>query len=134
VLAWLPGRLKADVLRRLQLAAQAHDGPAFLLRDLDAAALPSAAPLRIVLQAGGIDELILRIVKRRGPPPVQPLRLALPAVLAPHLRLRAAAQRRLGAALPSAQTAAQDATALTARAAAAAMNPSLPQAASAPTA
>jgi protein ImuA len=134
VLAWLPGRLKADVLRRLQLAAQAHDGPAFLLRDLDAALRPSAAPLRIVLQAGGIDELILRIVKRRGPPPTQPLRLALPAVLAPHLRLRATAQRRPGAALPSAQTAAQGATALTALAVAADLSTSLQQAASAPTA
>jgi protein ImuA len=96
VLAWLPGRLKADVLRRLQLAAQAHDGPAFVLRDLQARARPSAAPLRIVLQAGGIDGLSLVIVKRRGPPPFQPLQLALPAVLAPHLRQRAAAQRRLG--------------------------------------
>ena len=27
VLAWLPQRLKADALRRLQLAAQSHDGP-----------------------------------------------------------------------------------------------------------
>jgi protein ImuA len=134
VLAWLPGRLKADVLRRLQLAAQAHDGPAFLLRDLDAALRPSAAPLRIVLQAGGIDELILRIVKRRGPPPAQPLRLALPAVLAPHLRLRATAQRRPGAALPSDQAAGQGATAQAARAAAVAMSPSPLQAASAPTA
>ena len=29
VLAWLPDRLRGDALRRLQLAAQAHDGPAF---------------------------------------------------------------------------------------------------------
>jgi protein ImuA len=134
VLAWLPGRLKADVLRRLQLAAQAHDGPAFLLRDLDAALRPSAAPLRIVLQAGGIDELILRIVKRRGPPPAQPLRLALPAVLAPHLRLRAAAQRRAGVALPADPAALQGTTALGARAAAVNLSPSLPLAASAPSA
>src|SRR5206468_3010102 len=33
VLAWLPARLPADALRRLQLAAQGHDGPAFVLRD-----------------------------------------------------------------------------------------------------
>ena len=33
VLAWLPVNLRADALRRLQLAAQAHDGPVFLFRD-----------------------------------------------------------------------------------------------------
>ncbi|MDP9044025.1 MAG: translesion DNA synthesis-associated protein ImuA, partial [Pseudomonadota bacterium] len=31
VLAWLPPRLRAERLRRLQLAAHAHDGPAFVL-------------------------------------------------------------------------------------------------------
>ena len=36
VLAWLPAPVKADALRRLQLAAQAHDGPAFIFREIDA--------------------------------------------------------------------------------------------------
>jgi hypothetical protein len=48
VLAWLPARCGPSV-RRLQLAAQAHDGPAFLLRDAAAQARPSAAPLRLLL-------------------------------------------------------------------------------------
>ena len=49
VLAWLPARLPADALRRLQLAAQAHAGPAFLFREAEARAWPSAAPLRLAL-------------------------------------------------------------------------------------
>ncbi|HKX39752.1 MAG TPA: hypothetical protein VJO99_01235, partial [Burkholderiaceae bacterium] len=47
VLAWLPPRLRAERLRRLQLAAHAHDGPAFVLREMSAAERPSAAPLRL---------------------------------------------------------------------------------------
>ncbi len=67
VLAWLPARLKADVLRRLQLAAQTHDGPAFLLRERSAQARPSPAPLRLVLQPAGVDALSVHVLKRRGP-------------------------------------------------------------------
>jgi protein ImuA len=92
VLAWLPTRLPADALRRLQLAAQAHDGPAFVLRAIDARIKPSAAPLRLALQCGGIDALSVRVLKRRGPPLAQPLQLALPPVLT--LRLRERAQQR----------------------------------------
>jgi len=83
VLAWLPRGLRADALRRLQLAAQAHDGPVFVLRDAQAAPQPSAAPLRLLLQPAGADALTLRLLKRRGPPLAQPLRLALPPVLTP---------------------------------------------------
>ncbi len=78
VLAWLPGRVRPEWLRRLQLAAQAHDGAAFLLREQAAAQRPSAAPLRLALSAGGADLLQLAIVKRRGAPLLQPLRLQLP--------------------------------------------------------
>jgi len=89
VLAWLPQRLKADALRRLQLAAQSHDGPAFLFREVDARVKPSAAPLRLLLQGAGIDRLSVRVLKRRGPPLAQPLVLALPPVLSERLRARA---------------------------------------------
>lgn len=88
VLAWLPVRLKADVLRRLQLAAQAHGGPVFLFREIEARAKPSAAPLRLLLQGAGIDRLALRLLKRRGPPLARPLVLALPPVLSERLRAR----------------------------------------------
>ena len=81
VLAWLPARLPADALRRLQLAAQAHDGPAFLLRDAQMRSQPSAAPLRLLLGSAGPDLLQVTLLKRRGPPLAQPLTLALAPVL-----------------------------------------------------
>jgi protein ImuA len=102
VLAWLPARLRADALRRLQLAAQAHDGPAFLLRDIDARCKPSPAPLRLALHSAGIDALSVRLLKRRGPALAQPLLLALPPVLADALRARAEAKRAQAQALQGA--------------------------------
>ena len=80
-LAWLPARLPADALRRLQLAAQAHDGPVFLLRDADMRSRPSAAPLRLQLGSAGPDRLRVVLLKRRGPPLAQALNLALRPVL-----------------------------------------------------
>ena len=94
VLAWLPPRLSAERLRRLQIAAQAHDGPAFVLRDLNAAQRPTAAPLRLALRASGADGLAVRVLKRRGPPLAAPLQLALPPVLSEPALQRA----RMGAA------------------------------------
>jgi protein ImuA len=86
VLAWLPARLPADALRRLQLAAQAHEGPAFLLRDAQLRSQPSAAPLRLLLASAGPDRLRLQLLKRRGPPLAQPIVLDLaPALSAPAL-------------------------------------------------
>jgi protein ImuA len=78
VLAWLPPRLRAGRLRRLQLAAQRHDGPAFVLRETAARERPTAAPLRLALQAAGADRLALRLLKRRGPPLESVLQLELP--------------------------------------------------------
>jgi protein ImuA len=105
VLAWLPQRLRADALRRLQLAAQGHDGPVFLLREIEARLKPSAAPLRLALGCAGIDTLVLRVFKRRGPPLAAPLQLALPPVLTERARARAAARGvpslRAGEAVPT---------------------------------
>ncbi|MDE2094218.1 MAG: translesion DNA synthesis-associated protein ImuA [Burkholderiales bacterium] len=81
VLAWLPPRLRAERLRRLQLAAHAHDGPAFVLREMSAAQRPTAAPLRLGLRANGADALAVHVLKRRGPPLAAPVQLALPPVL-----------------------------------------------------
>ncbi len=80
-LAWLPARLPADALRRLQLAAQSHEGPVFLLRAADERSRASAAPLRLLLSAWGPDLLRVSIVKRRGTPLAEPLLLELPPVL-----------------------------------------------------
>jgi len=93
--AWLPARLPADALRRLQLAAQAHDGPVFLLRDVQERARPSAAPLRLLLGSAGPDLLRVALLKRRGPPLAEPLTLALAPVLS-----AAALARALRAAAP----------------------------------
>lgn len=91
VLAWLPPRLRTERLRRLQLAAHAHDGPAFVLCEMSAAQRPTAAPLRLALRASGADVLAVRVLKRRGPPLESPLQLALPPVLSATARQRAGA-------------------------------------------
>ncbi len=100
VVAWLPARLPVDTLRRLQLAAQAHDGPAFVLRDVAARQQASAAPLRLLLAAAGADMLRVTVFKRRGLPLAQPLLLALPPVLSAAGLARA--QLRRGALEPAA--------------------------------
>ena len=101
VLAWLPPRLRAERLRRLQIAAQAHDGPAFVLRETAAQQRPTAAPLRLALRPGGADVLTVQVLKRRGPPLPTPLQLALPPVLSAAARGRAQA----GLVAPDAATA-----------------------------
>ena len=102
VLAWLPPRLRAERLRRLQIAAQAHDGPAFVLRETAAQQRPTAAPLRLALRPGGADVLTLQVLKRRGPPLPTPLQLALPPVLSAAARGRA----QVGVLAPQASVAA----------------------------
>jgi len=92
VVAWLPPRLRAERLRRLQIAAQAHDGAAFVLCEMGAAQRPTAAPLRLALRPSGADVLALRVLKRRGPPLAGPLSIALPPVLGAVARQRAAAR------------------------------------------
>lgn len=98
VLAWLPAPLKADALRRLQLAAQAHDGPAFLFREAEARHRPSPAPLRLLLQPAGPDALKLQLLKRRGPPLAQALRLQLAPALSPQPEVRTLQRQRAEAA------------------------------------
>ncbi len=88
VLAWLPEPTRAQALRRLQLAAQSHEGPVFLLRDESARHQPSPAPLRLALSVAGMDALAVRVLKRRGPACTTTLQLSLPAVLPPVLRER----------------------------------------------
>lgn len=91
LVAWLPARLRAERLRRLQIAAHAHDGAAFVMREPAAAQRPSAAPLRLALRVAGPDRLAVRLLKRRGPPLETPVVLELPAVLSATARQRALA-------------------------------------------
>ncbi len=84
VLLWLP-HAPAAHLRRLHLAAQTHGKLLFVFRPQDAAQHSSPAPLRLQLawaeagqgaRDGAAPVLELRVLKRRGPPLAQPLRLA----------------------------------------------------------
>ena len=83
VLAWLPDARSAH-LRRLQIAAHAHNKLLFVFRPLRAQLESSPAPLRLKLEGlegleGAAHEagnVRVHLLKRRGPP------LALPVVLA----------------------------------------------------
>jgi protein ImuA len=112
IVAWLPVRLPADALRRLQLAAQAHDGPVFLLRPAAARTAPSAAPLRMALSSAGPDRLCVAVFKRRGPPVAAPLMLELPPVLSEPARERSRRVRRPPAVAAAAAAAATTAAAV----------------------
>jgi protein ImuA len=86
VMAWLP-RANANELRRLHMAAQQHGCLLFVLRATQDAA--QGSPARVQLQVDGTDELQVRILKRRGPPLLDPLELpAHPERLAALLKSR----------------------------------------------
>jgi protein ImuA len=82
VLAWLP-LVRAEQLRRLQMAAAEHAKLMFVLRPASAQNESSPAALRLLTSNPPEgDELRVDILKRRGPPLVQPLTLpARPALL-----------------------------------------------------
>lgn len=84
VLAWLPEARSAH-LRRLQIAAHAHNKLLFVFRPLRAQHESSPAPLRLLLE-GALSEqgnLWVHVLKRRGPPLAAPVLLATrPARLA----------------------------------------------------
>lgn len=77
LLCWLP-QVRTDALRRLQAAALASDTLFVVMRPGNVAPQASPAPLRLALQPapGGV---LLRFVKRRGPPRELPLYVALHA-------------------------------------------------------
>jgi protein ImuA len=91
LLAWPGSATRPDVLRRLQLAAQAHEGPAFLFREVGARRQPSPAPLRLLLACTGPDQVAVQVFKRRGPMLAETLHLDLPPVLSPRALARARA-------------------------------------------
>jgi hypothetical protein len=83
VLAWHddPGFTR---LRRLQLAARAGHKAAFLFRPLEAAARASPAALRLQVRALG-EDVAVSILKCRGSPFREPIRLRRPWQLPGHL-------------------------------------------------
>ena len=76
VLAWLPDARSAH-LRRLQMAAHAHDKLLFVFRPLRALHESSPAPLRLLLEGvlGDTGNLRVDVFKRRGPPLAAPVLL-----------------------------------------------------------
>lgn len=72
VLAWLP-EARSEELRRLHLAAQRHERLLFVFRGIAEARQASPAALRLVVD--GVDPMEVRIIKRKGPPAMQPLHL-----------------------------------------------------------
>lgn len=89
LLSWLP-QARPEQIRRLQVCAQACDGPVFLFRPAAAQHEPSAAPLRVMATFGVDWELFVHVLKRRGPAHDGQVRLTsfpggLAAVLTPRL-------------------------------------------------
>jgi protein ImuA len=74
IVGWLP-QVRQEQVRRLQVLAAQCDAPVFLCRPSSAAAEASAAPLRIQARTGPDWELFIEIIKRKGPPLEQTLRL-----------------------------------------------------------
>jgi protein ImuA len=94
VLAWLPD-VRSAHLRRLQIAAHAHNKLLFVFRTPRAQHESSPAPLRLLVdgECAGAGQLRVQVLKRRGPPLDRPLLLdSLPPRLA---ALLAASRERL---------------------------------------
>lgn len=75
VLAWLP-QARTDQLRRLQMAADEHHKLLFVMRParVQAESSPAVLRLRVGLQSQA-DGITVEILKRRGPPVLQPVQL-----------------------------------------------------------
>lgn len=99
VVAWLPDTLRAETMRRLQLAAQAHEGWAVIIRSMAVRSKPSPVPLRMIMRPAGADSVWVQVIKRRGPTHAQPVQLNLPPVV-PALAARAAATLESAGAQP----------------------------------
>jgi protein ImuA len=102
VLAWLPDARSAH-LRRLQIAAHAHNKLLFVFRPLRAQNESSPAPLRLLLEGalGDAGNLLVDVFKRRGPPLAAPVLLdTRPARLAALLSASRERRRRRDEAVP----------------------------------
>ena len=90
LVSWLP-QARQEQIRRLQVCAQACDGPVFLCRPAAAEHEPSAAPLRVQLRFGLDWELHVHLLKRKGPTHEGELTLSsvpggLESIITPRLR------------------------------------------------
>jgi len=98
LLAWLP-EIGTKALRRLQVAAESHPGPAWIVRPPARATEASPAPLRLAVAdtPGGLE---IRILKRRGSGLPRPL-LLTPALAVTALQERHRALARPALPLPA---------------------------------
>jgi protein ImuA len=92
LVAWLP-RVRADQLRRLQLAAMGADALLFVIRPLAVQSESSPAPLRLICRSayeGESNNRCLEIIlfKRRGPALERPLQLTIEQPVPPSQRSR----------------------------------------------
>ena len=108
LVSWLP-QARQEQIRRLQVCAQACEGPAFLCRPAAAEHESSAAPLRIQLTFGPDWELHVHLLKRKGPTHEGQIALrsvpgGLESIITPRLRMPSAliASRKLRDAQPHA--------------------------------
>lgn len=98
VLAWLP-QARLDALRRLHLAAYAHQSLLWVLRPvqqgMQQAHSATPARLRLQVEPGPVaGDMAVTVLKRRGPPLARPLVLpAWPAPVAAVLAARGARRR-----------------------------------------
>ena len=91
IVAWLP-QARAEQIRRLQVCAQACEGPVFLFRPTAAQHEASAASLRVMATFALDWEIQVHVLKRRGPTHEGLVRLrsvpgGLEAVLTPRLQM-----------------------------------------------
>ncbi|MDZ7914355.1 MAG: translesion DNA synthesis-associated protein ImuA [Rhodococcus sp. (in: high G+C Gram-positive bacteria)] len=90
LVAWLP-QARPEQIRRLQVCAQACAGPVFLFRPAAAQHEASAASLRVMATFGVDWEILVHVLKRRGPTHEGMVRLrsvpgGLDVVLTPRLQ------------------------------------------------
>jgi protein ImuA len=90
LVSWLP-QARQEQIRRLQVCAQACEGPVFLCRPAAAEHEPSAAPLRVQLRFGLDWHLHVYLLKRKGPAHEGEVTLSsvpggLESILTPRLR------------------------------------------------
>ncbi len=98
VLAWLP-QVRSEDLRRLHLCAQGGEKLLFVFRP--ATARPQSSPARLRLLVEGTESLEVRILKRRGPPLLQPMVLrAQPGRLAALLAARKSRRDKVAPSIP----------------------------------
>ncbi len=105
VLAWLP-QARADQLRRLQMAAGEYAKLLFVMRPAQVQTESSPAVLRVLVSVqSGSDDVRLDILKRRGPPCMQPVLVPARIGRLAALLARSRAGRKAGSGTPLAEVA-----------------------------